>query len=65
MKKTKLAVLCTVLAFSISSVFISPAFAKDKSNADLQKEIEVLQKELNSLKLKNNSCKTPGKFGTL
>lgn len=61
MKKTKLAVLCTVLAFSISSVFISPAFAKDKSNADLQKEIEVLQKRVEQLEAEKQQLQNTGK----
>ncbi len=62
MKKTKLVVLFTVLAFSISSVFITPAFAKNKTDADLQKEIEVLQKKVEQLEAEKKQLENTGKI---
>ncbi len=49
MKKTKMLMMFTVFAFSASFIFANPALAKDKTTAELQKQIDILQKRVDEL----------------
>lgn len=48
MNKTKI-LISALFIFFISSIFINPALAKEKTSAELQKQIEMLQKRVEEL----------------